>query len=151
MRNLYAIMLVAVLAGPLPALAQNAPAATPGATSNTQQASSEYLASNLIDTDVYTAANENIGEIKDVVIGPDGKVASVVVSVGGFLGVGDRHVAMPYTSLKMVREGNNDEPKITVDASKDTLNKMPEYKYRTAGSATNSNTGSSTGTGGGAQ
>lgn len=122
------MLILAAAAATMPAYAQQPPAAPPAAT--TGPADCDFLASNLIDTNIYNGANENTGEIEDVVISPDGKVSAVIVSVGGFLGVGDRYVSLSYTSLKIAREGNNDDPKITAEATKDALSRMPEYTYR---------------------
>src|ERR1700693_3170939 len=60
---------------------------------------SEIRASKLIGTTVQNAANESIGTINEVILGKDGKVAAVVVGVGGFLGMGEHEVAMNFDSL----------------------------------------------------
>ena len=68
--------------------------------------------------------NETVGEINDLVLDKDGKVIAVVVGVGGFLGVGEREVALDYKSLKingpnsMTRAGATT---IQVNATKDSL------------------------------
>ena len=60
----------------------------------------EMRASKLIGTNVTNAANESVGEINDVLLGKDGKVAAVIIGVGGFLGMGEREVAISYSGLK---------------------------------------------------
>ena len=57
----------------------------------------------MIGTNVTNAANESVGEIKDVVLGKDGMVAAVIIGVGGFLGMGEREVAISYGGLKFAR------------------------------------------------
>jgi putative membrane protein len=59
------------------------------------------LASDLLDTNIYGTNGEDIGEVDDVVIGPDGRVVAVVVGVGGFLGIGQKDVAIPFSALEI--------------------------------------------------
>jgi sporulation protein YlmC with PRC-barrel domain len=82
-------------------------------------------ASKLIGRNIQNAENETIGEIKSVYIGEDGKVDSVMVSVGGFLGIGDREVRIPWSDLNIRDKGE----KVTVNMTKDQLKAKPEYKY----------------------
>ncbi|MFD0466181.1 PRC-barrel domain-containing protein [Microvirga aerilata] len=49
---------------------------------------------------VYNDRNENIGDINEVLIDRQGKVEAVVIGVGGFLGIGDRNVAVPFNALR---------------------------------------------------
>ena len=61
-----------------------------------------HLASNIIGEEVYNGTGddaENIGEVKDIVISADGGIESVVIGVGGFLGIGEKDVAVEYTQL----------------------------------------------------
>ncbi len=61
-----------------------------------------HLASNIIGQSVYNSAGKdgkNIGDVNDLVIGKDGKVVSVVVGVGGFLGIGEKNVAIDYSQV----------------------------------------------------
>jgi hypothetical protein len=55
-------------------------------------------ASRLIDADVYGANDREIGEIEDIIIPLGGGAPVAVLSVGGFLGIGERHVAVPWGS-----------------------------------------------------
>lgn len=59
-----------------------------------------WKASELIGKDVYGANNEDIGEVGDVLINRNGQVAGLVVDVGGFLGLGETHVAVPLHALQ---------------------------------------------------
>jgi hypothetical protein len=60
------------------------------------------MASDLEGTRVRGAADENVGEIDDVVLGRDGRVVAVIVGVGGFLGIGEKKVAIPFEALEIV-------------------------------------------------
>ena len=83
----------------------------------------------LIGRNVQNAQNETIGEIKSVYIGPDGKVDSLIVRVGGFLGVGEREVRLAWSDLKISDNGE----KVVLNITKDELKAKPEYKYSNAG------------------
>lgn len=65
----------------------------------------QFRASKLIGTRVMGANNENIGEINDVLMDQSGKVHAVVIGVGGFLGLGEKDVAVPVTALQFISGG----------------------------------------------
>jgi sporulation protein YlmC with PRC-barrel domain len=83
-------------------------------------------ASKLVGLNVRNAQGESIGEIKEVLIGSDGAIQSAIVAVGGFLGMGERNVALAWNQLKLERDG--DQLKAMVNMTKDQLKTMPEYK-----------------------
>ena len=79
------------------------------ATTRTEAASSthrdgEWRASKLVGINVYNDANEKIGDISEIILDKSGKVANVVIGVGGFLGMGEHYVAVGYDKLKWVNE-----------------------------------------------
>jgi hypothetical protein len=84
----------------------------------------ETRASKLIGTKVVNTANETIGDINEIVLGKDGKVAAVIIGVGGFLGIGEREVAMNFDSIRMSRDSSNNLV-LTVNATKDALKGAP--------------------------
>jgi len=80
---------------------------------------------------VYDPSDKKIGEIKDVLIASDGKVAAFIVEVGGFIGAGAKDVAVPFTDVKGTKK--NDKWYLTMQADKDELKNAPGMKYdRTA-------------------
>jgi hypothetical protein len=81
----------------------------------------------LIGAKVRNAAKETVGSIEDVYLDAKGAVDSVVVSVGGFLGVGTKHVAVKWSDLKIGRDGK--DLMLTTNWTKDSLKAMPDYKY----------------------
>ena len=85
-------------------------------------------ASKLIGTTVKNDADESIGSINEVVLGKDGKVAAVVIGVGGFLGMGEREVAVNFDSLRVAQDGNN-RTVVSLDATKDSLKAAPEWSW----------------------
>ena len=64
----------------------------------------EWRASKLVGVDVYNEANEKIGDISEIILDKSGKVANVIIGVGGFLGMGEHYVAVAYDKLKWVNE-----------------------------------------------
>lgn len=83
-----------------------------------------YRTSKVVGANVVNSSNETIGEIDDLIITPDGKEPFAVVSVGGFLGIGDKLVVVPYSQFSL----NNDRV-ILAGATKESLTGLPEYKY----------------------
>ncbi len=84
------------------------------------------MASDLIGTELKTSGDESVGEIGDLIIDQDGKVVAVVVNVGGFLAMGDKHVAIDWKAVKM--SGNPDDRDLRVDMTRDDLQSAPSYE-----------------------
>ena len=82
-------------------------------------------ANDFIGKTVYTTANENIGEVNDIILSDDNKVRGVILGVGGFLGIGEKNVAVDMNKIQLVQDGN--AMKLTVDATKDMLTAAPAY------------------------
>lgn len=85
--------------------------------------------SDLIGSDVVNAEADELGEIEDVAIDSNGRLNYVALSVGGFLGIGEKHVAVPFESLAFTR--GTDDPSeriIALDCTKELLEKAPEFK-----------------------
>jgi sporulation protein YlmC with PRC-barrel domain len=64
----------------------------------------EWRASKLAGVNVYNEANEKIGDINDVILDKSGKAEKVILGVGGFLGMGEHYVEVPFEKLKWVNE-----------------------------------------------
>ena len=117
-------------------------------------ASMHYLDKNSADlwrtseikgVDVYNDRNEKIGSVDDVLVDQHGSVKAVVIGVGGFLGVGERNVAVPFNQLhwQMNATNANNQPAnghqvaqdthparaVLPGVTKDQLQKAPEFKY----------------------
>lgn len=67
----------------------------------TRREANTWRASELMGKNVYGPNNEDIGEIGDVLLNKDGRVVGVIVDVGGFLGLGETHVAVPMHALQI--------------------------------------------------
>ncbi len=83
-------------------------------------------ATDLIGTDLKTSGDESVGEIGDLIIDQDGKVVAVVVSVGGFLGMGEKNVAIAWDEVKM--SNNPDDRDLRVDVTRDELESAPGFE-----------------------
>jgi sporulation protein YlmC with PRC-barrel domain len=84
----------------------------------------------LIGASVRNANNEKVGEIVDAYVDEKGQIHTVVVSVGGFLGMGSKHVAVKWSELQARRDGNS--LMVMSNWTKDSLKSMPEYKHEQA-------------------
>ena len=100
-------------------------------------------ASKLIGTNIKNQANETVGEINELILDKDGKVVAVVVGVGGFLGIGQREVALDYKSLNVKYDPNAmtdaGATTVTVNATKESLSAAPAWSWNR-----DSNTGGTT-------
>ena len=68
----------------------------------------DWRASKLIGANVLNVQDRSIGEIEDIILDNDGKVVSVLVSAGGFLGLGEKQVAITFKDLTMSRDEDGD-------------------------------------------
>jgi sporulation protein YlmC with PRC-barrel domain len=68
----------------------------------TKMEASQMMASDLIGTRVVSTNNESIGDINDVIVDRNGQIMAAVVGVGGFLGIGEKDVAVPFKSLEFM-------------------------------------------------
>ncbi len=120
-----AALLASASLPPVPAaLAQGQPQALAAVRIDPVKLDSGYRASKVRGASVVNEANERIGTIDDIIITRDGKESYAVLSVGGFLGMGDHLIALPYSQLSMA------ESKIVLrGADKDTLKALPQFKY----------------------
>jgi PRC-barrel domain len=85
-----------------------------------------YRSSKIVGSPVINDANEKIGEVDDLLVEPSDKVLFAALSVGGFLGMGERLVVVPFSSLQI--SGNR---VMLPGGTKDALEALPEFKYAT--------------------
>jgi hypothetical protein len=89
-----------------------------------QTLSAGYRASKVIGSNVVNDTDETIGKIDDLLVSPDGKRPYVVLSVGGFLGMGTRLLVVPYDTLLFV-----DKKIVLPGGSKEGLKMQQQFKY----------------------
>lgn len=128
MRKLiFALAPVIAMGGITLAVAQNATTATREVYVKAQP--TDVLSSNLIGLNVHNNAKENVGEIKDLIVSSSGQRSGFIVSVGGFLGIGERYVVVAPSALKVTYSENDKKWSATMDTTKDALKAAPEFKY----------------------
>ncbi|MCB1510905.1 MAG: PRC-barrel domain-containing protein [Hyphomicrobiaceae bacterium] len=87
----------------------------------------DYRASKILGASVVNSKNETIGDINDLIVMNDGKVGEVIVGVGGFLGLGERNVALKLSELDM-RRNESGNIVIATNMTKEQLKQLPEWK-----------------------
>lgn len=133
-----------------PVLAQQAPGTTPPAPSAeqpamnapapageanrfmTREAANQWLVRDRWNKSVYNAQGKSIGDLNDVLVGPDGKIQALVIGVGGFLGLGEKNVAIDYNYIE--KNGHITPDRITLNMTEQDLRSAPTFA-RTKGSS----------------
>ena len=117
-----AIIGIAVLSGG--AGAQGTPQTIELVKVDVQKLAAGYRSSKVVGSSVVNGANETIGTIDDLLVSRDGNQPYAVLSIGGFLGMGNRLVVVPYDLLKF-----GDNKVILPGGTKEGLKMLPEFKY----------------------
>lgn len=113
---------------PTPSMTDPASPARAAGTFASNQAADEWRSSKLVGMTVYNKANDKIGSINDLVMGPDGKISHAVIGVGGFLGMGEKLVGISFSDLQLNRDTDG-KTHVIVDSTKEALENAPDYKY----------------------
>jgi hypothetical protein len=92
-----------------------------------EQKTDDMLASTIIGKSAVNSQDEAIGDVNDLVTDRSGKILAALIGVGGFLGIGEKDVAVRFEDLKLTRDENNDT-KVVLNVSKETLASAPDYK-----------------------
>jgi sporulation protein YlmC with PRC-barrel domain len=140
MRVILGTLLAFALISPV-AMAQ-VPANTPSAAAAPIAAGGQWRASKVIGVNVYNEQNQKLGDISELIIDSSGRVDGAVIGVGGFLGMGEHNIMVPLNKLKFSNEAgktttgtkNSDTKewypdRAVLNADKDQLKAMPEFKY----------------------
>ncbi|WP_341315306.1 PRC-barrel domain-containing protein [Paraburkholderia sp. IMGN_8] len=104
--------------------AQGAPQSITEKRVDVVQVSTGYRASKINGSPVYDRNKDKIGTIDDLIVSPTDRTSYVILSVGGFLGMGTHLVAVPFSSLQIV-----DKQMRLPDATRESLKALPEFKY----------------------
>jgi sporulation protein YlmC with PRC-barrel domain len=100
-------------------------------TADAQKLGNAWRASKVKGSSVYNDKNEKVGSIDDLIIDRNDHVVYAVLSVGGFLGMGNHLVAVPYDQLVINADNKGKVDKVIMrGATKDSLKAMPEFKYQ---------------------
>jgi hypothetical protein len=121
--SLAAVIALVSFAAIMPAQAQGTHQTVQLAKVDVIKAATGFRASKVIGASVVNDANEPVGKVDDVILGDD-RMPYVVLSVGGFLGVGNKLVVLPYDAIR-----KTDDKLVMPGATKDALKSLPEFKY----------------------
>ncbi|MGJ8624705.1 MAG: PRC-barrel domain-containing protein [Yoonia sp.] len=77
---------------------------------------------------VYGSNDEDVGEISELLVTDEGKLDRAIIDVGGFIGLGEKSVAVAMDELQFLREDDGDDIRVYIDATQDALEAMPEYE-----------------------
>jgi sporulation protein YlmC with PRC-barrel domain len=94
-----------------------------------RQERDDFLADKLIGSSVKNVQDEDIGQISDLLLDRDGNVTGLIVGVGGFLGIGERDVALRWDAVELTTDDDGD-PVVRIDLDRDTLENAQEFEYR---------------------
>lgn len=78
----------------------------------------------ILDKSVYNEQDEKVGEVNDIIVAPDKSISYAILSVGGFLGLGEHYVAIPFNQFKA-----GDGKYVLRGATKDALKALPAFDY----------------------
>lgn len=144
MKQLLMTISVASMLAATPAFAQtstpNVEAPAPmvpevNATTKHSATMGEHRLSSIMKATVKNASGETVGSINDALLDKSGKITHYVVGVGGFLGIGERNVALPFDEIRVSRDANN-AIVVATSVPKETLSQLPEWKDPAAAAAT---------------
>ena len=91
-----------------------------------EQTANHWLASHYMGKTVYGPNNERVGDVNDIVIDRAGTTTAIVVGVGGFLGMGEKNVAVPFSSIQLTNRDGKDE--LHMNVTRADLEKAPAFK-----------------------
>ena len=114
----------------------NNASSTTGAVGNTSSSTfvsipqSDEMSSKVVGLDIYNTDNKDIGQIKDIALNGNGRSQAYIVSVGGFLGLGEHYVAVNPSAVKVSYNEQDKEWHASMNATADkSLKAAPEFKY----------------------
>lgn len=85
-----------------------------------------WRSSETIGQAVYNRTGERIGEVDELLIDSSGRILAAVIGVGGFLGIGERSVAVSFRALELMR-GSDGKPRLVINLDKGALKNAPDY------------------------
>src|ERR1700740_3418107 len=119
---------VALLASPAFAQDSRTTGTAPAEAKFSTVSKDEMFSSKLKGLNVYNQKDESIGEITDIAI-KNHQVDALILSVGGFLGMGEHYVAVSPASVNVHRDAKNDKWLASMNTTKEALKAAPEFKY----------------------
>ena len=90
----------------------------------TQAEVGQYRASQLVGVNIFNAKDETIGDVNELLVDKNGAIQAVVIGVGGFLGIGEKNVALPYATIRW-EDSAKAAPSVAVGPANDTTGTIP--------------------------
>jgi sporulation protein YlmC with PRC-barrel domain len=105
---------------------------TPASSATNEQAitslpSGALPISDYYNQSVYDHQDNKVGDVNDLLVDKDGRIGAAIVGVGGFLGAGEKNVAVPFNALKLTEK--NGKRYLVMDTTKEALNSAPGYTF----------------------
>lgn len=95
----------------------------------TQQTETQVSANDYIGQSIYNGEDKSIGNVNDLILEENGGIVAAVVGVGGFLGIGEKNVAVPMSKINISRDAdNNNKVRLTTMETAESLKAAPEFK-----------------------
>jgi sporulation protein YlmC with PRC-barrel domain len=110
-----------------PSTTTQAPKAMTGEKFVDMQASGQWLSSDLIGMNVIGSKNETIGSVSDLLVDGEGNIVAAIIGVGGFLGIGQKNVAVSFDTLNVAADKDGD-PEARLTLTKEELENAPAFK-----------------------
>ena len=129
-RSIYAVLLIAFATATANA---QAPQQSPQPSGSAAQILASIPANSVTIThwykqNVYDPSDNKIGEIMDVLVDRAGKATALIIGVGGFLGMGEKDVAVPFDAVQVAGKDNN-KWYLVMNSNKDALKSAKGFKY----------------------
>jgi sporulation protein YlmC with PRC-barrel domain len=95
----------------------------------------QVRASTLLGKEIFGPDDQSIGEVSDLVLQKDGETRAALIDVGGFLGVGEKEIAIPFDQIEVQQaQDQGGEPRLTIAMSREELEQLPAFEDNTMGS-----------------
>ena len=149
MKVLATVAALALMTGVATAQSPSSPGMSGGATTgaaSTAAPAEGFTVKNYYNQSVYDRGDNKIGTVDDVLISKDGNVKALIIGVGGFLGVGQKDVSVPFQKVELTKKNNSWY--LYMDADKEQLKQAQGLKYDSNTTTWVADTGSSTSTSG---
>ncbi len=91
-----------------------------------QQGDGQMLALSIMNANVYNPAGDNVGSVNDIVLDQDGNMVAIVIGVGGFLGIGQKNIAVALAAIDRATDENGN-PKLVLNATGDEIDQAPAF------------------------
>ncbi len=82
----------------------------------------------LQDATVYDANDEDVGDVEEFIVSDGGQIQQAVIDVGGFLGMGEHRISIPFDEMQVMTNTEGDDVRVYIDQTREALEQRPEYE-----------------------